>query len=174
MDYFTSDNHFNHENILKYCPERAVLWNNPNEMNEGLISRWNNKVKQNDTVYHLGDICMGSPDILNRLNGKIILIKGNHDHKKTLKCGRFEYITNYHELKLNKKLITLCHYKMEVWKNSHYGSSLHFYGHSHGTRPGDNACCDVGVDMPFTNFSPVTLEEIEQFLSTQPTRENEF
>lgn len=172
--WFTSDSHFYHDNILKYCPNRGMIWKNADEMNEGLIEKWNSKVKKNHTTFHLGDICFGDPSILDRLNGKIILIKGNHDRSDILNCGRFESIHNYLEIKLNKKLISLCHYKMECWRNSHYPNSLHFYGHSHATRNGDSQCCDVGVDMEYTDYSPVSLEEIEEFLKTHPERKKEF
>ena len=50
--FFTSDTHFNHENIIKYCSRPYV---DKNEMNEDLIKRWNSVVKENDIVFHLGD-----------------------------------------------------------------------------------------------------------------------
>ena len=82
MIYFTSDTHFNHTNILKYEPETRPF-ETIEEMNETLIANWNNVVKEEDTVYVLGDFFMGMLDaiepIYNRLNGKVILIRGNHD-----------------------------------------------------------------------------------------------
>jgi len=78
--FFTSDTHFNHINIIAYCnrPFVSVL-----HMNEGLILAWNSVVNPEDTVYHIGDFAMGDrdqiPSIRARLNGKIILITGNHD-----------------------------------------------------------------------------------------------
>ena len=79
--WFTSDTHFFHENIifLNNRPYKSVQ-----EMNEDLIHKWNTVVGLNDIVYHLGDVGMKcSPERLNlllkRLNGKIHLIKGNHD-----------------------------------------------------------------------------------------------
>lgn len=168
--WFTSDLHLNHENILKYCPERGNLWSSVNEMNQSIIDRWNSVVKPKQLIYCLGDICFYNTDILNKLNGKIILIKGNHDRKEIINCGRFEAVVPYLEIKLDKKLITMCHYKMEVWRNSHYNNSYHLYGHSHGTREGDSQCCDVGIDNPFTNFTPVSFPQILEFLKTQELR----
>lgn len=81
MIYFISDTHFNHDNIIKYCnrPFKDVK-----EMNEKIIENWNNIVKEDDTVYHLGDLALGSKeefkDIAKRLNGNKILIRGNHDN----------------------------------------------------------------------------------------------
>lgn len=80
MIWVTSDNHFDHKNIIKYCnrPFKDV-----NEMNETMIKNWNNVVKPNDTVYHLGDFALTSAKryeyFLSRLHGHIIIILGNHD-----------------------------------------------------------------------------------------------
>ena len=80
MIYFTSDTHFYHKNIIKYCnrPFKDEI-----DMNNKLIDNWNSIVTNNDTVYHLGDFALTSynnlKDIFNKLNGNIILIRGNHD-----------------------------------------------------------------------------------------------
>ena len=169
MFYYTSDQHFYHKNILKFCQGRANLWNDVDEMNEGLIENWNSVVNDDDTVFSLGDICFGNIDIVNRLKGKIVLVQGNHDKVNVLKSDRFETIVPYLEIKDNNKKIILCHYKFECWNMSHHGS-FHFYGHSHGMRPGDNQCCDVGVDSEFTNFTPVNFAQISEYLETQPVR----
>jgi calcineurin-like phosphoesterase family protein len=76
--FFTSDFHFNHRNIIKYCqrPFTSV-----GEMNETLIRWYNETVGPSDTVYILGDLGMGD-DSLNyaaRLNGRKFLLMGNHD-----------------------------------------------------------------------------------------------
>lgn len=78
--WFTSDTHFGHENIIKYCnrPYPGVP-----EMNTDLLINWNNTVQPDDTVFHLGDVCMGRMDeslqFVSRLNGQKVLILGNHD-----------------------------------------------------------------------------------------------
>lgn len=84
MIYFTSDTHFGHVNILKYCnrPFSSV-----EDMNEKLCERWNARVGSSDTVYHLGDFAMGQKQnvyIRKKLNGKIILVKGNHDRSDSV------------------------------------------------------------------------------------------
>ncbi len=96
--FFTSDHHFGHKGIIKNAkrPFRSV-----EEMNETMILRWNEKVKKNDIVYHLGDIGLMASrkpiEILERLNGKIHLIKGNHDDLNRNCKDRFEWIKDYHE-----------------------------------------------------------------------------
>ena len=80
--FFTSDTHFNHTNIIRFCnrPFKDV-----SHMNETIIANWNRMVGPEDIVFHLGDFCLGGSaewiNILNRLNGKIYLISGNHDIK---------------------------------------------------------------------------------------------
>lgn len=84
--WVTSDTHFNHANIIKYCnrPFSSV-----EEMNETIIANWNKVVSQGDTVYHLGDFALGDksliPDFIRRLNGHISFIMGNHDNLDIMK-----------------------------------------------------------------------------------------
>ena len=89
--YIISDTHFNHKNIIDYCnrPFKDI-----NEMNNTIIDNWNKYVKKEDIVYHLGDFFLGSKfdlkDIVDRLNGTIYLIRGNHDRltvKSYEDCG---------------------------------------------------------------------------------------
>jgi calcineurin-like phosphoesterase family protein len=66
--YFSSDHHFSHSNVIKYCnrPYTSVQ-----EMNEDLIQRWNNQVKPEDTVYYLGDFSLGKNAVREITNFKI-------------------------------------------------------------------------------------------------------
>ena len=79
--FIISDTHFGHENIIKYCnrPFSSV-----EEMDEKMIKNWNETVSNNDVVLHLGDFGLGKKEyiasIVKRLNGKKILIMGNHDN----------------------------------------------------------------------------------------------
>lgn len=91
--FFTSDTHFYHTNIIDFC-RRPFM--NIEAMNETLIANWNKVVGTNDIVFHLGDFCLGDSakwnGILDRLNGKIYLILGNHDLRNFRKnyAARFE------------------------------------------------------------------------------------
>lgn len=78
--FFTSDHHFGHKNILEYEKEYRPF-SSLEEMHEVMIERWNNVVRNNDIVYHLGDFCFGrnNIEIASRLNGKKRIILGNHD-----------------------------------------------------------------------------------------------
>ena len=79
--FITSDTHFFHNNILQYS---ARPFKSVEHMNEVLIYNWNKVVSNTDIVYHLGDVAINQKErfrkeILPKLNGKIVFIKGNHD-----------------------------------------------------------------------------------------------
>lgn len=79
MIYFTSDPHYGHANVIRYC---ARPFRDVQEMNEALINNWNSVVTQDDTVYVLGDFSLGFSEVerySSRLLGKKFLIPGNHD-----------------------------------------------------------------------------------------------
>jgi len=80
--WFVADTHFCHANIIRYCNRP---FKDANEMDEALIANWNKTVGKDDIVWHLGDFAFGAKDnvtrILPRLNGKINLVLGNHDHQ---------------------------------------------------------------------------------------------
>ena len=158
--WFTSDSHFFHKNVIEYCKRP---YDNIESMNEAMIAEWNSKVKPDDIVYHTGDFSFAKKvsktlDIINRLNGRIFLIKGNHDYSSFIKAIRnmdkFIDIRDLYKLKVKDpdtpsgtQEIILCHYALEVWEHSHYGS-WHLHGHSHGTLPDnfDKMRLDIGVD----------------------------
>lgn len=168
--WFTSDLHFNHENIIEYCnrPFYDVF-----EMNETLIRNYNSLVKPDDEVFILGDLCMGLPfqwsSIVSRLNGRKTLVLGNHDNEKYYKTmPSIEYIIKKAEVLLFEGLcILLCHYPYnEDYRCVKNLPSLDFdfslCGHIHEkwrTNIIDGKFAfNVGVDV--NDFRPVSLEEI--------------
>ena len=178
MKYYTSDLHFDHENMLKFEPESRPF-NNVDEMNEALIQYWNAKVKPGDEVYILGDFCMSKSgrrvnNLLRRLNGQKFLIKGNHDYfldDPEFDKSLFIWIKDLKTIKDTfngeKVNIVLCHYPIAVWDRKHHGA-YHFFGHIHSNKSdgthhplefnlGDHAF-NVGVDV--RDLEPKTLEEL--------------
>lgn len=164
--FFTSDHHFGHKSIIKYSnrPFETV-----EDMDEALIQNWNNTIKNHATVYHCGDLSFYRPDktreILYRLNGQIFFINGNHDKSNrlgSLTKGRFGWIKDYYELKIDGKKIILCHYPFATWNGAHHGN-WHLHGHSHGSlktnRPGR---MDIGVDT--RNYFPWSYDEVHEEL----------
>lgn len=160
MYYFTVDTHLGHSRIIDYCNRP---FSNVHEMNETIIENWNNVVCKNDTVYHLGDFSFGEPyPYLERLNGNIVFIKGNHD-KNDLKMHKIL------EINLEGISITMCHYCMRVWNKSHF-NSFHLFGHSHGTLEPIGKSWDVGVDN--NNFTPVSWPKIKEIMNKRPDNFN--
>lgn len=96
--WFTSDTHFGHKNILEYEKE-ARPFETVEEMNEALISNWNDTVRPKDIVWHLGDFAFGRSNIelAGRLNGRKRLIMGNHDvYNNSLYLDYFEKLFGVH------------------------------------------------------------------------------
>ena len=173
--WFTSDHHFGHKNIIKYC-NRPFM--DVEEMESVMISSWNMKIKPKDTVYYLGDFTLQNKkyaeNIISKLNGNILFVAGGHDN--WLPSNSVKLLSPLVHLKgmfqkNNRGLpLILCHYPMVSWEQSHYGS-IHLHGHTHGTiensisgdiqlPPGEKQGkrMDVGVDT--NNFSPYSLDKI--------------
>lgn len=136
-------------------------------MDETLIAKWNAIVPVNGYVFHLGDVGLCSTvhlsHILKRLNGRIILIRGNHEKPAMANSSRFELIKDVYTLKLPNQSIFMSHYAHRVWNKSHHGV-WHLYGHSHGTLEDlPNSCSfDIGVDCH--NFSPLTYAQVGEIM----------
>lgn len=152
-EFIGSDLHFGHKNILKFCPKTRPFAST-DEMDQAMVSQWNETVSPEDTTYLLGDISYHEPSrtasILNRLNGKKILIIGNHDDKAMkshffVDC--FVETHQYLEITRDKRKIVMFHYPIAEWNAMHRGS-LHFHGHLHGGRSGleEFRAVDVGMD----------------------------
>jgi len=127
-----------------------------------MIKRHNQVVKPNDTVYHLGDFAFGDglsyPEkFFNRLNGKKILIKGNHDAKTTLNL-KWDSIHDLHEIGYKGIKIVMCHYAMRTWNKSHAGA-YQLHGHSHSAyKETSDSSFDVGVDG--WNYTPLSIDQV--------------
>lgn len=157
--WFTSDTHYGHKNIVRGTSEwenkensqRVRDFNTMEEHNDTLVNNFNNLIKPDDTLYHLGDWSFGGHENIKkfreRLNCKNIhLIFGNHDQHiepiNSVYRELFSSVQHYKEAsfkipsvqagKYGKTQIIMSHYAMRVWNNSHHGSIM-LYGHSHGT-----------------------------------------
>lgn len=137
---FTSDLHFFHDNIVKYC-NRPI---DTQPHNEWLLDTVNDTIQPEDTIYHLGDL-VGSRrgykygellEVMKQLKGNWKFLKGNHDNESQLKSlckdSGHEYLGVYHEERLLDKSFVLFHFPIENWHKKHYGS-IHLHGHLHNT-----------------------------------------
>lgn len=172
--WFTSDTHYYHSNIIKYCKRP---YDNVTEMNEALIHNYNDVVKDNDEVYHLGDFGFAEPgkllEVVKRLKGKKYLILGNHDKNIRKKIDDmfqyyFEWIGDYLDITQQDSTITggkqkiiLCHYPLLTWNKAHHGSWM-LHGHCHSNIDHLNVNTrrhDVGVDG--NDYRPICYDEVK-------------
>lgn len=152
--YFTSDTHFGHKNILKYS-ERTRPYASVEEMDAALVDNWNKRVKPDDLVFHLGDFAFHRKEdvlinIFRQLNGKIVLVLGNHDelvrqHADALLALNVHSIHSYIDAKIDGQHIAMCHYPLASWNRAHHGA-WNLHGHCHGTYPPVGLQLDVGSD----------------------------
>ena len=171
MLYFTSDLHFGDELVLKYRRAFADV----EQMEKGLVARWNETVTDEDTVIIVGDLFgRGSEprlDIIREMRGKKILVKGNHDISwldkadKDELCEVFSEICELYRLEQGGVKIFFCHYPMISWEGSKLGSLL-VCGHMHARPDGYEhdmfmsvpLALNSGVDL--NGFAPVTMSKL--------------
>lgn len=145
MRYYIADPHFFHGALNTKMDRRG--FESVEAMNEHMLQQWNRKVRKNDEVVILGDLSWGKAEetneLLERLNGRLYLIQGNHDRflkNKDYNAGRFVWIKPYEELQDNKRKVILCHYPIMCY-NGQYRVDENgnpkvymLYGHVHDTQ----------------------------------------
>lgn len=167
MIHFTSDLHAFHKNIIAYD---NLPFGSLEEYRGHIIKTWNDKVKEEDEVYLLGDTCVGGrnkeiKEFLESLNGIKYLVKGNHE-KEIMNTSylrdMFVWIKDYYLLDYEKKRFVLFHYPIESWQNRSHGS-IHIHGHSHGKSLNIKNRIDVG----FNQVGVISIEEIINSLNNK-------
>lgn len=178
--FLTSDTHFWHKNIIKYCNrpwnsgfdsngEPVILFDDIERMNETMIQNWNAVVGPEDTVYHLGDVLFGDrtrlPVITQRLNGHKRLVLGNHDSAPgSLDPVRFYMDAGFERVYdrsiVIQDFIILSHFPMSaIGLNSPF---YNCYGHVHNSSMFEtwtkNSCC---VCVERHDYKPVSLDTIK-------------
>lgn len=159
MIYFISDTHFYHYNIIQYCDRP---FNDIETMNDYMIKKWNSVVTNDDTVYFLGDFGFGDKDMLtsicNQLNGRKIMLRGNHDYRRGKQSWRDIGFEEVYDKKIEfKDNIILSHEPKNV-----DDSMINIHGHIHNIPLSkdfnqDNHFC-VSVEM--IDYTPITLDDI--------------
>lgn len=173
MKHFaTSDTHFGHKNIIRYCNRP---FDTVDAMNEHMIMRWNSVVEDDDVVWFLGDFAFMKPQeafaIFSRLRGQINIVPGNHD-EKILELWNGPMLPDYWpdrikileplvHVKIGQRPFVLCHYPVEDWAGMYWPTTkggnepqqptmrnaAMLHGHCHGNRPNTTWRFDVGVDV---------------------------
>lgn len=188
MQFVVADTHFLDEHLLgvdKFAPRPFAT---VEAMDDEIIKNWNDRVSENDIVYHLGDIAVAYTkpprlgdqrvlDILNELHGHLVLIKGNHDRRDLFKFlnahnyefgGRFKF--TFHDV---GKLIKYDHHQIYM---THYPFMMgiapqiwNLHGHIHHYMVPSSNNINVGIDAPELDLldnrpkfgAPISLREVK-------------
>ena len=188
MIWFTSDFHFGHENIIKYCnrPFSSV-----EEMDEALIRRWNDTVGVDDEVFFLGDFSMSPKviDLVGLLNGDVHLIAGNHDScwkkgrlkeaatQRFLDAG-FDSVATSGEITIGNRTLLMSHFPFE--RDARHGDRYAEFapkdngewllcGHVHDSWKVQRRQINVGIDAWGGRL--VSTEDIAEVMSGGTTQE---
>jgi calcineurin-like phosphoesterase family protein len=181
MRWFTSDLHLGHENIIRYC---ARPFSSVEEMDDALVTNWNERVAPDDEVWVLGDVAMGPIEAslghVARLSGHKVLVAGNHD-----RCGaghprrHDEWIDRYAaagfdqihqgtiETRLAGRTVLAGHFPYEGdshdedrftrWRPVDDGAWL-LHGHVHTSWKANGRQINVGVDV--WGYAPVSETDL--------------
>lgn len=192
MQFFTSDTHFFHKDLLGMSDFAPRPFTSVEEMNQTIIDHWNARVNPGDTVYHLGDIALyfthpaslsnqAVGDVLSQLNGHLELIKGNHDSRSLFKYlaannpidhGQAKYA--FHDvgvlIKYDHRQYYMTHYPMML---GIVNQIINLHGHIHHYAVPIKENLNVGVDTPEQRYlthdlpfgTPFSTSEIEQMVT---------
>jgi calcineurin-like phosphoesterase family protein len=175
--WLVSDTHFGHSGVCRFTRKDGVTklrpWDNPDEMDEAMISLWNERVRPSDKVYHLGDVVINRRSLktLARLNGDKVLIRGNHDIFRDEEYREyFREIRAYHVM----NGLILSHIPIHPESLGRFGCSIH--GHLHANRvmkprgvdarTGEILYSDeidpryYNVSVEQTEFAPILFEDV--------------
>jgi len=150
--FLISDTHFGHTNIIRYCDRPFA---NVDEMDDALIKNWNSVVSPQDKVYHLGDVTLSTKKlhILDSLNGKKILIKGNHDIFP-LK----NYVPYFKDIRATHEISGLILSHIPVHDSEKYRFKGNVHGHTHEKNLADNWYYNISVEQ--IDYRPISLEAV--------------
>jgi calcineurin-like phosphoesterase family protein len=162
--FLTSDTHFGHTGVCRFTRNDGVTklrpWTDPDEMDEEMVKRWNETVRPNDKVYHLGDVVINRKALktLGRLNGDKVLIRGNHDIFRD-----DDYRQYFRELRAYHVMngMILSHIPIHTESLGRFGVNIH--GHLHANRVMLGNTIDPRyhcVCVEQTDYRPMLFEDV--------------
>jgi calcineurin-like phosphoesterase family protein len=170
--FLVSDTHFGHAGVCRFThPDDSSVklrpWTDPDEMDEEMIRRWNDRVRPTDKVYHLGDVVINRKALktLHRLNGDKVLIRGNHDIFPDV-----EYREYFRELRAYHVMngMILSHIPIHPESLGRFGVNIH--GHLHASRVKIEPVGKYGIPVidpryhcvcvEQTDFAPILFEDV--------------
>lgn len=175
MKWYSSDFHLGHANI---AGPKTSKWaggyrdfDSVEQMDRTIINTVNKYVKENDTLYFMGDFCFGghhkTPGYAKAfICQNIHACIGNHDGNIERYSPFFSSIRDTQRTSEGKYNIFMSHYAHRVWYGSHKGF-IHLYGHSHGSIEDHGKSMDVGIDVAYKMFGeyrPFSMDEIIEIM----------
>jgi hypothetical protein len=167
-----SDTHFGHANILNFTDSntgaKVRTFYDMYEMDEHMVDRWNKTVKDEDIVYHLGDVYFDSGHtVLPRLKGRKRLILGNHDNAKSPHLqNHFQKISMWRMFPEFGLLLThvpvhpssLRVYAREGDVDPVHKTFLNLHGHIHQNPSPEGPYRNMSVEA--IDYTPINIEEL--------------
>ena len=175
--FLTSDTHFGHAGVCRFTEADGVTkirpWTDPDEMDEEMVKRWNDRVRPNDKVYHLGDVVINRKSLktLHRLNGDKVLIRGNHDIFRDN-----EYREYFRELRAYHVMngMILSHIPVHEASLGRFGVNIHGHLHTNRVKRARGVDARTGavlygdendvryhcVCVEQTDFAPILFEDV--------------
>ena len=175
--FLVSDTHFGHAGVCRFTEADGVTkirpWTDPDEMDEEMVRRWNDVVRPNDKVYHLGDVVINRKSLktMARLNGDKVLIRGNHDIFRDE-----EYREYFRELRAYHVLngMILSHIPVHEASIGRFGTNIHGHLHTGRVKKARGVDARTGavlysdendvryhcVCVEQTDFAPILLEDV--------------
>lgn len=174
--FLVSDTHFGHAGVCRFLREDGVTklrpWDNSDEMDEAMIKAWNETVRPNDKVYHLGDVVINRKAFktLHRLNGDKVLIKGNHDIFRL-----DEYTPFFRDIRASHVMDGMILTHIPIHKDGLYRFGTNIHGHLHANRVMmDNGYGKNIIDPSYFNvsvecidFKPILFEDVRKLIVEQ-------
>jgi calcineurin-like phosphoesterase family protein len=168
--FLVSDTHFGHTGVCRFTRNDGVTklrpWDNADEMDEEMIKRWNETVRPNDKVYHLGDVVINRKALktLHRLNGDKVLIRGNHDIFRD-----DEYRQHFRELRAYHVMngMILSHIPIHTESLGRFGTNIHGHLHANRVMIQKHAKATPEIDPRYhcvcveqTDYRPILFEDV--------------
>ena len=175
--FLVSDTHFGHAGVCHFTHGDTGVkirpWTDPDEMDEAMVKLWNERVRPNDKVFHLGDVVMKrkSLGIMRRLNGDKVLIRGNHDIFKD-----DEYREHFRELRAYHVLngMILSHIPIHPDSLGRFGVNIHGHLHTNRVMYRDMFSDQLEIDPRYhcvcveqTDFAPILFEDVIKRIETE-------
>jgi calcineurin-like phosphoesterase family protein len=162
--FLVSDTHFGHKGVCHFTRNDGVTklrpFDTPEEMDEAMVSAWNDRVRPNDKVYHLGDVVINRKALktLARLNGDKVLIRGNHDIFPDVEYRKyFRELRAYHVM----NGMILSHIPIHSESLGRFGVNIH--GHTHANRVMVPLATSGVLDRIDTRYHCVCVEQTPDF-----------